>query len=1172
MFLKSLVIRGFKSFADKTILAFEPGISVVVGPNGSGKSNVIDAISWVLGEQGPATLRGGKMEDVIFAGSATKPPLGMAEVQLTIDNSAGLLPVEFSEVTISRALFRSGDSEYRMNGSICRLLDIAEMLSDAGVGREQHTIVGQGRLDEILSADPVQMRNIIEDAAGVGKHRRRKERAIRKIAATETNLEHLGDLLAEIRRQLKPLRQQAEIAERHQRIRDELHRVRLVLTARQVADLSAELGSEEAGRREEELRAKDRQVALLGEQLADLEARRLTHLSLTAGRRELGWRLSSSLDRLASLKRLAEERSRTLKAELTAGNEDIEQARLVELRRQQTDLEGALAAAQRQEAADLAALGEIQPASERAREELRAAEEALNAALRSHSQASTEAGALRREIAGAQAAERSAESERNRLVERAEAAEIRRRQNASKVAAAQLELDLAQSGLTPAEHAVGAAELRLEELTGLKDRLLDEIRNLEKQAAVLRARAGARAAAEAKKTDAGAALRSFPGTALLSELVELAPGHRRALEALVGPIDGVVVAADRDSAWQALNASHEDEALTVMVAEGSAVAVEGADALVDRVRVLDPRARAVLADVYLAPSGQDAVRLAARYRHAIFLSDDGTVASGGLVSKGSAELASAVLDREAKIASGREAMADLESQITDARSRVKQALAARREAESARVRAAEYLRARESDAHRVEAEITEIARAAQRFAESGSPPPGGYASLEERMERAEAAVVLAETTMQAARAERERCAAAYDEAAQGSEGARMRAGIAAERTRQYVNRLKQVVNGISEAAGRLSGLGARQEALLNAQKQVAVVAETCDLLAGPVAEWAAQAEAAHAGSLQAGAGIDREIADLRARMAVMSEELEQMRALSRQEDLGRSEMRIRQRILEATLADELQVDPAEAVERWGSRVETGGEPATADPMERTAAMTDEILRKRQVRLERELEQMGSVNPLAAREAEALAEREEFLTAQMDDVRQSRKDLRQVVASVDERIRELFTAAFDDIAREYTHLFSVLFPAGRGRLRLTDPTEILESGVEVEASPSGKSLKRLSLLSGGERAMSALALLFAIFKSRPSPFYILDEVEAALDDVNLQRFLGLLHEFRGSSQLLVVTHQKRTMEIADVLYGVAMRPDGVTKVISERLKDFFPASVSSPGSVIGVDLE
>ncbi|HEX2178591.1 MAG TPA: hypothetical protein VHL54_03585, partial [Actinomycetota bacterium] len=838
---------------------------------------------------------------------------------------------------------------------------------------------------------------------------------------------------------------------------------------------------------------------------------------------------------------------------------------------QQAELEAALAEAQRQESAEVQALNEIQPLADRTREQLRAGEETLNATLRRHAQASAEAAGLRREIAGARAAVLAAESDLNRLAERSEAAELKFRQITSRIAAAELEVDLAQAAVRPAEEAERVAEQRLEELNGLKERLLEEIRSLEKHTAVLRARAGARAAAEAKKFDAGAALRSFPGTSLLSELVELGPGHRRALEVLVGPLDGVVVAGDRRAAAEALGASDEDEALTVMVAEASGIAVEGAEPLLDRAQVLDPKARAVLGDVYLASTLEEAVRLAGRHRHAIFLSEDGAVAHGGLVSKGSTELASALGECEAKTAQARDAMKQLEAQIAAARTRLREATAGRREAELARERAAEYLRSRQSEGHRIEAEIAQIADAARRSDESVVTMSGRSESLGARMEEAEAALAAAETALREARAERERCAAAYEEAARASEAARMSAGIAAERTRQHLNRLKQVVSGLSEAAGRLSGLGARQEALLAAQRKVSGVAAVCDVMAGPVGEWADEAKASYAAAVETGREIDRQIAELKTRRDAAAASVEQMRELSKQEDLGRSEMKIRQRILEAALTDEMHVDPSATVERWGQRLELAEGAVPDDPMERAAALTDELLRKRQVRLERDLEQMGRVNPLAAHQAEALAEREEFLAAQMADVRESRKDLRQVVDSVDEKIRELFSAAFADIAREYEHLFSVLFPAGKGRLRLTDPTELLESGVEVEASPGGKALKRLSLLSGGERAMSALALLFAIFKSRPSPFYILDEVEAALDDVNLQRFLGLLHEFRGSSQLLVVTHQKRTMEIADVLYGVAMRPDGVTKVISERLTDFFPASMSSPGSSIGVDL-
>lgn len=1170
MFLKSLVLRGFKSFADKTTLAFEPGISVVVGPNGSGKSNVVDAICWVLGEQGPAALRGGKMEDVIFAGSAAKPPLGMAEVELTIDNTAGLLPVEFSEVTIGRTLFRSGDSEYRMNGSACRLLDIQEMLSDAGVGRDQHTIVGQGRLDEVLSADPVQMRNIIEDSAGVGKHRRRKERALRKIAATENNLEHLGDLLSEIRRQLKPLRQQAEIAARHDSLRDELRRIRLILTARQMAGLEAELESVQALEQDDLLQEGQRQEGALESRLADLEESRLAQREATSGQRDLEWRTVAALERLEACRRLAEERGLRVRAELSAASEDVEQARLVELRRQEAELEAAVEDARRRQDTESAVLARVQPLADLARDDLRAAEQRLTAALRDHAEASAQASGLRREIAGVRAAAEGAGAERNRLAERRRDAALRNREIAARLESVRRDLEEAAASREGEAAASRAAEQSLQELIGLRERLLEETRSLEKKVAVLRARAGARREAEARRDVAGTSVRSHPDATLLPQVAELAPGHRRALEVLVGPLSGVLVAPDREAAARVLQEADQDEALTVMVAEPSGLAVEGALPLVDQVGVLDPQARRVLADVYLVASLQEAVRLAGRYRHAVFLSADGSVAHGGLVSKGSAELASAVHRCDEQVAAARAAMKELDAQVAQARTAAGGARSAQARAEKACDRAAEQVRAAEREAHRVEAEIAEIDAASVRSGEADEEASTRSGLLQEQVREAEAELEQRELALSGAREERDRLARAYEEHAQRSEAARMSAGIADERVRQYLDRLRRVVAALSDSANRLSGLGQRQEALLGSQRKLAQVASGCEVLAGPVAGWLGEIRQTHQEALEAGRQIDRQITELRERRREAAERLEQLRAGARRQDLARSEMLIRYRILEATLTDDLEAEPVGAVARWGHRREVPDSGTEDDPMLRAATLPDEALRKRQGRLERDLEQMGRVNPLAAQEAEGLAEREGFLEGQVNDLRASRKDLHQVVASVETKIRELFATAFEDIAAEYTRLFGVLFPSGRGRLRLTDPGELLESGVEVQASPSGKNLKRLSLLSGGERALSALALLFAIFRARPSPFYILDEVEAALDDVNLQRFLSLLDEFRGTSQLLVVTHQKRTMEIADVLYGVSMRPDGVTKVISERLKDFFPAPVPSPGSSIGVD--
>lgn len=1130
---------------------------MVVGPNGSGKSNIVDAIIWVLGEQGPASLRGGKMEDVIFGGSALRPPLGMADVQLTIDNSARLLPVEFAEVSIARTLFRSGDSEYRLNGSPCRLLDIQELLSDAGVGREQHTIVGQGRLDQVLGADPLQMRGFIEDAAGVGKHRRRKERALRKIQSSETNLEHLSDLLAEIRRQLRPLRQQAEMATRHVHLSEELTRARVVSTVRQLARIREELGPHESSQREEETIAKEAELVALDLKLEEVHHRRLEAAALSARHREIQWKLTASRDRLATLGRFAQERRRTIRAELAFDSEAVVQARLEELQAQLEELQAALPEAVRLEELESTARDQSRLAWEAAREQLRVGEEAMAEVRRAQSESGIEAAGLSRDLQSVSASIRAAEIDRKRIFDRIDAAEERRDKAQAGLEAGAGGLVELESRSEPLTARLLAAEAERTELEELRAGLLEEIRSLEKQAAVHRARAGARAAAESSRAPRIDGLRALPGAALLSELLELKPGHRRALEALVGPVDGVVVVPDRESAERILEAHGPDDAITVVIAGNSSQPVAGAEPLLSEVKILRPEAEAALADVYLADSLSQALRLAARHRHAAFVTAEGALAMGGFVSRGSAEIADAVMRCEREIAVAKQAMAEMEERVAEARRRLDRTRAELRAHEVSLARATEAQWARE---RQVQTLATEIAHLEETL-------HAGESGLQALTERAESiarqisalrsAAAINESEVARVRAEQFELQAAYEEASRLAEEARVRWGIAQERKRQLSERIEKVRGSLSSVNAGLKSLGERQAALTAAQELAGSVAAIAGLLTEKTAAWPDEAELSYRISLTAVNELDQKIAGLQQARHNAAKELEELRILARQEDLGRSELKVRQKILEAKLADELNVDPEQMLERLAEQIVLPEGVQPEDPLERLASMSDDVLKRRQIRLERELEQMGNVNPLAAREAEALAEREEFLSTQMADVRASRKDLRQIIENVDEKIKVLFSEAFEDVAAEYERLFKVLFPKGNGKLKLTDPTEILETGVEVEASPSGRSLKRLSLLSGGERALSALALLFAIFKARPSPFYILDEVEAALDDVNLQRFLGLLDGFRGTSQLLVVSHQKRTMEVADVLYGVAIRPDGVSKVISERLNELFP---------------
>ncbi|MGI8426857.1 MAG: chromosome segregation SMC family protein [Actinomycetota bacterium] len=853
MFLKSLVIRGFKSFAEKTTLVFEPGITIVVGPNGSGKSNVIDAISWVLGEQGPRSLRGGKMEDVIFAGSPHRPALGMTEVALTIDNSAGLLPIEFAEVTISRLLFRSGESEYRLNGAACRLLDIQEVLSDTGVGREQHTIVGQGQLDDVLNADPEQLRGFIEEAAGVGKHRRRKERAGRKIIATEQNIIRLSDLLSEVRRQLRPLREQADAASRFSRLSEELARTSVVSAARGLAAARAGLGPGGTLDLDAEIQSREVELKALEARLLEAETRRREADGRAESQREAAWSLARSGERLSALSRLAEERLRALEAELAVETEATAHIRVNELRRQLIEVEESLEEAR---IVETAAIGEQDGAGADRQIDLTAAVSELDVLGQILDERSRQMGELLR----------SARSESAQLSDRAET--VARVSSPDSVAAFVERLAIFQAGLPAIE-------------SGLET--------------------------------------------LVEQLEVLVEVHAKALEA-----------------HRAVSEANDD--------------------------------------------------------------------SGGGKS---------------------------------------------------------------------------MAKARRTI-------------LEERLASAERALELA-------------------------------------------------IEAVSTVEGRQRQLG-------EWIRRAGAIGEQARNFGAEVGAWASQADQAHAASRAVLDDFEAQAQALRIDRADKAEALDDLRSKAREEDLGRTEVKLRARILEEKIRGEWNTEPDEAVRKFGHRweFEDPDRLEALEGIERIAAMDDHLLDRRKVRLERELGEIGRVNPLAAQEFEALGEREEYLSGQLMDLRASRRDLVKIVESVDEKIKDLFVSAFEEVGAQYERLFSVLFPGGRGRLTLTDPADLLNTGVEVEARPGGKNIKRLSLLSGGERALSALAVLFAIFRARPSPFYILDEVEAALDDVNLHRFLGLLNEFRDSSQLLVVTHQKRTMEVADVLYGVSIGRDGASRVISERM--------------------
>jgi chromosome segregation protein len=1182
--LKSLTVKGFKSFASATTLVLEPGITCVVGPNGSGKSNVVDAIAWVLGEQGAKSLRGGKMEDVIFAGTSGRAPLGRAEVTLTIDNTDGALPIEYTEVSITRRMYRSGESEYEINRNHCRLLDIQELLSDSGIGREMHVIVGQGRLDSVLHAKPEDRRAFIEEAAGVLKHRKRKEKALRKLEAMSANLHRLNDLTAELRRQLKPLGKQAEVARRAAGIQADLRDARLRLLADDLGTLRANLDQEiadEAALRERRQQL-DREHTALAARMAELDAGLAAQAPALSAAQDTWYQLSTLQERFRATSQLAAERVRHLSApdpeERSGRDPDQIAAEAEQVREEESHLREALAA-------DQARLDEAVAARQQQERALEAAERELVTAAK--------AIADRREglakLAGQVEAARSRTTAAAGEIARLEAAHAEAQERAD---AAQAAYDEAAAGATEQDRDTADLDLAYEQAVAARDAANETVTGLagseraaEKDVTQWQAREEALALGLRRKDGAGALLAAgdrVPGLiGSVAALLSVEPGCEAALAAALGGLADAVAVDGVEDAADALNYLKIEDAgrVSLLVGAGGlephrppATLPDGARWALDVVRCpesIRPALQRALHDVVLVPNLATAARLVAVSPAVRAVTPDGDLVGGHAASGGSAkepsylEVQAAVEEArtqrgeaEARLALLRDQLAAARDALAAAKDRAKSAGAAKQEAEGRRnagARRLAELGAAASSA-RAEAQRLDDARAAAISArEQGM---WQLAELEERLALAEAGPAEEEPSTE----ERDYLAAAVPAARQNEMEVRLAVRTAEERVGALAGRADQLARqAAAERAAReraASRREARERGAIVARAVAAGADETLRRLAGSLAAAAERRDAIAA----ARSSQEAELSQVRGQVKELESELAQLTDEVHRDEVARAEQRLRIEQLEAKAAEDFALDvetllaeyspevPVPPTQAAVSAAEAAGEAAPEPaPYDRAAQ------EKRAAKAERELTLLGKVNPLALEEFAALEERFKFLSAQLEDLKATRKDLLTVVSDVDARILEVFSSAYADTAREFEEVFRVLFPGGEGRLVLTDPEDLLTTGVEVEARPPGKKIKRLSLLSGGERSLTAVALLVAIFRARPSPFYILDEVEAALDDVNLGRLIQLMRQLQERSQLIVITHQKRTMEVADALYGTSMR-NGVTEVISQRLRD------------------
>ena len=1194
MHLKSLTVRGFKSFASATTFEFEPGVTAVVGPNGSGKSNVVDALAWVMGEQGAKTLRGGKMEDVIFAGTSGRPPLGRAHVSLTIDNSDGALPIEYSEVTISRTLFRTGGSEYAINGAGCRLLDIQELLSDSGLGREMHVIVGQGQLDKVLHATPEDRRGFIEEAAGILKHRRRKEKTVRKLEAMQANLSRLSDLTGEIRRQLTPLGKQAEVARRAQTVQFEARDARSRLLADDLVQLQQALAQDVAD--ESALKARrgvvGQELELGRQRQAGLEQLAAEATPKLIAARDTWYQLSAGRERLRSLGSLAEERRRLLGAsdDVPDSGRDPEQ-----LDRQAARVREEQAGLERQIVGRRSALDAATAAKQDAENAAAAEDKRLASLLRAAADRREGLAKLAGQVGAARSRVESAQAELGRLRDSLKAGEERRRQAHSEFTALESQVAGVEDGEESLDAEYEDASAALDAIVAEIDALTAAERDGERERGALLARRDALQLGLNRKDGSAHVLGAgLPGVlGALASMITVEPGFEAAIAAALGACSDAVVVQDSEAAAAAVQRLKDDDAgRAALLLAGTAAARGASDGPLpagarwasDLVTATGPDDAAsrlplpgLLEGIAVVEGLDAAAELVAERPELTAVTRAGDVLTALTVSGGSAK-APSLIEVQAAVDDASSRLAAVTAGLERQRFALAAARARRAEAQDRADAALEKLH--DSDAR--------LAAVAERLGHLNSvlrSAVGESERLAASLAKAEANIGSEQVALEAVAA---RLAAAQETPAEEEPSAEHRDALALAaslaRSAEMEARLglRSAEEQLSATRNRASSLEraaaterrAREEAAerarrrrLQAKRAAAVsaaVAQVIGFLDVSVELARQERDSAEERKEQ----MDAELAALRGSNDALARELAELTDSVHRDELARAQQRLRIEALELRSVEELGLTADQLVADFGPDrpVPVPAAEASADKWAALRAPVDEdgheILagkpfvreeqEKRLKRAERDLSALGRVNPLALEEFAALEERHQFLSTQLEDLKSSRKDLLDIIKEVDERVQKVFAEAFEDTSAQFVRIFARLFPGGEGRLVLTDPSDMLTTGIEVEARPAGKKIKRLSLLSGGERSLTAVALLVAIFKARPSPFYVMDEVEAALDDTNLGRLITIFEELRESSQLIIITHQKRTMEVADALYGVTMRGDGVSTVISQRL--------------------
>ncbi len=1152
MFLKRLTIKGFKSFADAATLDLERGVTAVVGPNGSGKSNVVDAVAWVLGAQAPSAVRSQRMDDVIFAGTTDRSALGRAEVSLTIDNSDNSLALDFPEITITRTLFRSGDSEYSLNGSPCRLLDIQELLSDVGVGRQQHVIISQGQIDAVLNAREEDRRSIIEDAAGILKFRKRKEKAERRLDSTGSNLDRLGDMQREVKRQLRPLERQAEAARKHGNFLEELKSLRLFRYSKEFNELKS-LATNESEKRSDLARQETLSVNELKRFEAEISA---AETELTArGEDDLG-------DQLVRFEALRE-RAKGLKAVLIERQKGIERDRDSLVSSEViAGFEVELVKAKQEEKSLLEEQNSLLPEIE----SLKKMEEELN---NDWSTFETDwadgvpvvggrASEIRGELGVLKASVDQKDIEKTRFQKKFDEVKTSEKElveKATSLNALLKETKQEDIGLTESIVQLNEEIDKQKENRNLKwEELADA------KAALRATEAEIEAFGQAINRINTTSTSDFPTNTdgvigILSDLIQIEPGYETAFETATDGLLSTVIFDTTENAIQALN-DVEIEDRSFSLASLDANFTES-----DESQIGDPLRRHVSSTNEILDSFLDRILLDVIVHEGDLRSKVETLLKNPrltIVNKNGDRFSSSgwrIGQRDK--ANIKKILKDAQNRFLSEEKKVQEKQLSYSQCESKINLFENDLSEQQKQLEECKSKETSLSESIQRLRVEQKTLDIENQTLEERiseneqrikeeirqitelqihlqeLEEAEKTSVQAAQRMADERSQLEsrsaETAARRTECEVRSADIRGRLAVVKERVNELDTRLERL-------SGERTGVADRTETIEKKETATSFLLDSLDLRNEIIERRLTELRNHRRDQSDRVRKITSQLDELRSSRRKREDEVRKLREEQARLEIERAETRLKLENLTETIRSEFEREPNSI----------GELPSPELPEGLTVS-------ERIAELERELKLIGPINPLALYEFDDLKERYEFLEEQLEDVRSTRKELRKVIRSIDIEIKEVFAAAFAEVSTNFNDLFEVLFPGGNGKLSLTDPENLLETGIEIEARPSGKNVKKLSLLSGGERSLTALAFLFAVFRSRPSPFYVMDEVEAALDDANLFRFLGLVDQFRDESQLLIVTHQKRTMEAADCLYGVSMASGGSSKVVSERVE-------------------